>query len=237
MPQRQQQHRQQGGAAGSGGPRTNGGMNSGATSAAATLKKDTSGPATAVREDAALSSAVSPSAAAITTGGGCNDAKNTYNVPDNQQLFVGNIPPAATEQDLQDLFKQFGNVIGFRLQNSKTSSTGGVPGGKTSLPNFGFVLFDSPEPVRKLLGEGQKTQVLALPGKAPVTLNIEQKKPRTAGKGSRGGPSVGGRPPMTNGGGRRDYTTSGGDRRPPRTGMGARAQSGRHDGQVGPTQH
>lgn len=222
MPQRPQHNRQ----GGPGGPRTNG------MGGVGPVKKDVG--SASPREDS------TPVPTSAVPGG--NDTKNIYNVPDNQQLFVGNIPTTATEQDLQDLFKQFGNVIGFRLQNSKNSSSGGVTGGKGSLPNFGFVLFDSAEPVRKLLREGPKTQLLTLPGKPPAVLNVEQKKPRAGAKGSRGpgGASVSGRPPMTNGGGsggRREYST-GGDRRPPRSGMGGRGQSGSgHDGQVGPTQH
>lgn len=181
------------------------------------MKKD--GGSGLPREDANVSSL---------SGG--NDIKNTYNIPDNQQLFVGNIPTSATEQDLQDLFKQFGTVVGFRLQNSKNSA--GLPGGKPS-PNFGFVLFDSPEPVQMLLRDGMKTIELTLPSKQTVRLNIEEKKPRIGGKGPRGsgGPPRGGRMPLSNGGSnRRDYNNAGGDRRPPRTPMtgGGRSQTGGH---------
>ncbi|OQR77512.1 ras GTPase-activating protein-binding protein 1-like [Tropilaelaps mercedesae] len=222
MSQRPQQHRP----GGSGGPRTNG-MGGGAP-----IKKDACSASS--RDD----SAPTPTSALPASSG---DAKSIYNVPDNQQLFVGSIPTTATEQDLQDLFKQFGNVIGFRLQNSKNSSSSALTGGKTSVPNFGFVLFDSPEPVRSMLREGPTTVELILPGKPPARLNVEEKKARVGAKGARGSGGVprSGRLQMTNGGGsggRREYS-AGGDRRPPRSGMGNRGQTGMHDGQSGPTQH
>jgi cold-inducible RNA-binding protein len=50
------------------------------------------------------------------------------------KLYVGNIAPAATEQELQDLFAQHGAVLSARIMKDKFS---GEPRG------FGFVEMDS----------------------------------------------------------------------------------------------
>ncbi|CAG2244554.1 Ras GTPase-activating protein-binding protein 1,Ras GTPase-activating protein-binding protein 2 [Mytilus edulis] len=98
--------------------------------------------------------------------------------PDSHQLFVGNLPHNITEKELEDFFTKFGHVVELRI-NTKSS------GGK--LPNFGFVIFDSPEPVQSILSQKP------IKYNGEHRLNVEEKKPRGgAPGGGRGGPPRGG---------------------------------------------
>lgn len=102
--------------------------------------------------------------------------------PDSQQLFVGNLPHNITEKELKDFFEKYGPVVELRINNAK----GG--GGKlpvSNLKNFGFVVFDSPEPVQTILSQKP------IKYNGEHRLNVEEKKPRAAG-GGRGGPPRGG---------------------------------------------
>lgn len=86
--------------------------------------------------------------------------------PDNQQVFVGNLPQHLTDQDLIEFFEQYGKVLDFRI-NRKSGMSGNNVGQK----NFGFMAFDSPETVQKVLTS------------RPIymkkhRLNIEEKKPK-----------------------------------------------------------
>lgn len=98
-------------------------------------------------------------------GDGDSDSQNRRGsrFPDSHQLFVGNLPHNITEKELWDFFGKYGTVVELRI-NTKSS------GGK--LPNFGFVVFESPDPVQDILS------------KKPIMfngehrLNVEEKKPR-----------------------------------------------------------
>uniref|UniRef100_V5HCT0 Putative rasgap sh3 binding protein rasputin n=1 Tax=Ixodes ricinus TaxID=34613 RepID=V5HCT0_IXORI len=76
-------------------------------------------------------------------GGG---AKPQY--PDVQQVFVGNLPHSITEDQVRERFEEFGRVLEFRI-NPKPSSKM-TSGGKT-VPNCGFVIFDSAEAAQAVL--------------------------------------------------------------------------------------
>merc|ERR1711962_1086577 len=93
---------------------------------------------------------------------------------DRQQLFVGNLPTNITERELKEFFDQYGKVEELRI-NTKSG------GGK--LPNFGFVVFESPETVRQILNikasDGIKYN-------GEHRLNVEEKKAK-GGDGMRGG--------------------------------------------------
>ncbi|XP_005110087.2 ras GTPase-activating protein-binding protein 2 isoform X1 [Aplysia californica] len=101
---------------------------------------------------------------------------------DRQQLFVGNLPLNITERELKEFFEQYGKVEELRI-NTKSG------GGK--LPNFGFVVFESPETVKQILtikvNDGIKYN-------GEHRLNVEEKKPRINDgmRGGRGGMSRGG---------------------------------------------
>ncbi|KAK7111733.1 ras GTPase-activating protein-binding protein 2-like isoform X2 [Littorina saxatilis] len=142
-------------------------------------------------------------------GGGVG---NKY--PDNQQLFVGNLPHNISERELKVFFEHWGKVVELRI-NTKAS------GGK--LPNFGFVVFDSPEPVQDIL----KQKPIKFNGEH--RLNVEEKKPRgsegrPSGRGApRGGGPGGSRGGYSGGRGGGGIKTGGGFGRPndgERRGMG-----------------
>ncbi|XP_067850668.1 ras GTPase-activating protein-binding protein 2 isoform X2 [Heptranchias perlo] len=92
--------------------------------------------------------------------------------PDSHQLFVGNLPHDIDENELKDFFMSFGNVVELRI-NTKSS------GGK--LPNFGFVVFDDPDPVQRILS------AKPVMFRGEVRLNVEEKKTRAVREGERRG--------------------------------------------------
>lgn len=59
--------------------------------------------------------------------------------PDSHQLFIGNLPREVEKSELKDFFQIYGNVVELHINSC----------GK--LPNLGFVMFDNPEPVLKVL--------------------------------------------------------------------------------------
>lgn len=86
---------------------------------------------------------------------------------DNQQVFVGNLPQHLTDQELIDFFARFGKVLEFRINRK----TGGQGGNNLGQKNFGFMIFESPETVEKILAA------------RPIhmnkhRLNVEEKKPK-----------------------------------------------------------
>lgn len=97
---------------------------------------------------------------------------------DSQQLFVGNLPHNVSEKELRQFFGVYGTVVELRI-NTKSSS------GK--VPNFGFVVFDSPEPVQHILSN----KPIKFNGEH--RLNVEEKKPR----GSESRPIGRGPPPRS----------------------------------------
>lgn len=88
------------------------------------------------------------------------------NYPDAHQVFIGNLPQAFTDQEVVEFFERYGKVMEFRI-NRKT----GMGSNNVSQKNFGFMAFDGPEAVRKVLDS------------RPIfmnkwRLNIEEKKPK-----------------------------------------------------------
>ncbi|KAK6187522.1 hypothetical protein SNE40_005527 [Patella caerulea] len=116
-------------------------------------------------------------------GDGDNDSlsgRRMPRYPDSHQLFVGNLPHNILEKDLKSFFEHYGNVMELRI-NTKSG------GGK--VPNFGFVVFDSPEPVQQILSNKP------IRYNGDHRLNVEEKKPRGDGNrpsSGRGGMSRGG---------------------------------------------
>lgn len=86
------------------------------------------------------------------------------NAPDNHQVFIGNLPNNIKDDEVRNVFAKYGTILEIRL-NPK---------------NFGFVIFNSPEPVEQILNN------------RPIKIgnheiNIEEKKPSgTVGRGSGG---------------------------------------------------
>jgi hypothetical protein len=88
--------------------------------------------------------------------------------PDNQQIFVGNLPQHLSDQEITAFFEKFGAVIDFRI-NRKPASSHAV--NNLGQKNFGFMAFDKAETVQKVLS----ARPLSM-GKH--RLNIEEKKPK-----------------------------------------------------------
>lgn len=149
--------------------------------------------------------------------------------PDSHQLFVGNLPHNITERELKVFFERYGKVVELRI-NTKSS------GGK--LPNFGFVVFDAPDPVQDIL----KNRPIKYNGEH--RLNVEEKKPRgSEGRpsGGRGAPRGGGPGGVPRGGfgGRGGMKPGGGFGRPAdgeRRGMGGGMGGGSNAPRGGLTQ-
>ncbi|GIX83309.1 ras GTPase-activating protein-binding protein 2 [Caerostris extrusa] len=115
--------------------------------------------------------------------------------PDAQQLFVGNLTHSITEEELKNHFTQFGRVLDMRINTKQTQKIGG---GK--VPNFGFIVFEDPDSVQKVLSS------------RPIyfndhRLNVEEKKrpkdsSRIISSDNRIGPPRGGPAPRMGVGGR-----------------------------------
>jgi len=135
--------------------------------------------------------------------------------PDSHQLFVGNLPLDATEQELKEFFSEFGPVLELRINTKGAGPTG------QKVPNFGFVVFDSAEPVQKAL------QNKPLTFRGDYRINVEEKKARDGNGGSMGG-GMGdsGGPAMRGRGGGGDRRASAGRGGGPSRGMGGRGGMG-----------
>ncbi|XP_056899483.1 ras GTPase-activating protein-binding protein 1 [Takifugu flavidus] len=154
---------------------------------------------------------------------GESEGRRVVRYPDSQQLFVGNVPHDVDKNELKEFFENFGTVLELRINS----------GGK--LPNFGFVVFDDPEPVQKILSNRP------IKFRGDVRLNVEEKKTRSAREGDRrdqrprgpgglGGPRerIGG-----GGGGPRGPPSRGGLAQKPSfgSGRGAGSNEGRYSAQ------
>ncbi|GAB6028155.1 hypothetical protein CHUAL_002365 [Chamberlinius hualienensis] len=103
--------------------------------------------------------------------------------PDNQQLFVGNLPYDVDETALRKVFAEYGNVVDMRINTKPPMMKGGNLGGR----NFGFIVFDDPNTVTTILSTKQ-THYLG-----DLRLNVEEKKARVRMGNNDMRPSMGGR--------------------------------------------
>lgn len=88
-------------------------------------------------------------------------------VPDSQQIFVGNLPHAAGEEELKAEFSRFGKIVDIRINTAK-----GKTGPKGQVPNFGFITFEEESAVSRALS----ARPIHLHGEH--RLNVEEKKAR-----------------------------------------------------------
>lgn len=112
-------------------------------------------------------------------------SNSVANYPDSNQLFLGNLPLHATEEELKKLFSQYGTVADLRIhsKNNANNLKGAPPGNK--VPNYGFITFDDAASVKNVL---EKRPIMF---DAHLKLNVEEKKPRSrndTGSGPRSGP-------------------------------------------------
>ena len=93
-----------------------------------------------------------------------------------QKLYVGNLPFSATEDEVRDLFSQYGNVTSVNLISDRET---GRPRG------FGFVEIDDGEAaIQNLNGYDL--------GGRPLTVNEARERQGGGGGGGRGGGGGGG---------------------------------------------
>lgn len=67
---------------------------------------------------------------------------------DNFQLFLGNLPHFATEEELREIFSEFGQIVDLRIHskpNNKTGQPGRAP------PNYGFITYETQQGVQNCL--------------------------------------------------------------------------------------
>ncbi|XP_046667523.1 ras GTPase-activating protein-binding protein 1 isoform X1 [Homalodisca vitripennis] len=130
--------------------------------------------------------------------------------PDDHQLFLGNLPLNASENDLREVFKEFGNIVDLRIMSK--SNVKGQNGNK--VPNYGFIIFDSVQTVQHVLN----SRPIFFPGDMAVKLNVEEKKtkPRTdsGGRGGARSAPMGMRGSLSRGGQRGGFARGGGGLRP-----------------------
>ncbi|KAJ9578817.1 hypothetical protein L9F63_004967, partial [Diploptera punctata] len=123
---------------------------------------------------------------------------------DNHQLFMGNLPHHATEEDLKDLFGKFGTIIDLRIHSKSNSK--GVPGNR--VPNYGFIIFEDPSTVQHVLNSINQSLPIYFPNENGQKLNVEEKKTRPrqsmdSGRIGSGGDAIMGRAPSSGLGGSR----------------------------------
>lgn len=121
-------------------------------------------------------------------------SQNSYG-NDVHQLFLGNLPHAATEEELREIFSEFGTIVDLRVHN-KPPTKPGMVGGRTP-PNYGFITYDSQQSMQNCLQA--KPIYYPKDDKNGVVLNVEVKKvkdrptygsgrPTDNNRGSSGGP-------------------------------------------------
>ncbi|XP_066248720.1 ras GTPase-activating protein-binding protein 1 isoform X1 [Euwallacea similis] len=115
---------------------------------------------------------------------------------DANQLFLGNLPHTATEDELRDIFSDYGMIVDLRV-HSKPPLAGSKPNqGGRAPPNYGFITYESQQSVAACLA----ARPIYYPKNDPsgTQMNVEEKKnkERDGGRQSYGG--NGGRPGIDN---------------------------------------
>merc|ERR1719367_413988 len=133
--------------------------------------------------------------------------------PDGQQLFVGNLPHNCTDDDLRELFGQYGKVADIRISNKGAAQSKQQPAG-TRVPNFGFVSFEEARAVQKVLSHLERKPIFLYDNHR---LNVEERKTKIRSENSvgdriSGGGPMGGSLSESRGGGRGHHHGGGGGR-------------------------
>lgn len=74
-------------------------------------------------------------------------SSNANQYGDNHQLFLGNVPHHATEEELTQMFAKFGTVVDLRIHSKSVQK---MPGARAP-QNYGFITYDDPEAVQNCL--------------------------------------------------------------------------------------
>lgn len=89
------------------------------------------------------------------------------------QLFLGNLPTSATEEELKQMFSVFGKIADLRILTKPPAKSGNRP-----VPNYGFITFEDPQSAIKL----QEAQPIFYPNlndKTGQKINVEHKIRKT----------------------------------------------------------
>ncbi|XP_050349013.1 ras GTPase-activating protein-binding protein 2 isoform X2 [Nymphalis io] len=102
-----------------------------------------------------------------------NPSESGRRYSDAQQLFLGNLPHSATEEELRALFARFGTVAELRVHSKPAAP------GAPRHPNYGFITYESAQAAAECLNAAP----LFFPAEgegagAGVKLNVEEKKTR-----------------------------------------------------------
>lgn len=68
---------------------------------------------------------------------------------DANQLFLGNLPHTATEDDLREIFLEFGQIIELRILSKPVNYKGQA--GARAPPNYGFITYENQQAVQNCL--------------------------------------------------------------------------------------
>lgn len=71
---------------------------------------------------------------------------NNNNLEGNNQLFLGNLPTRATEEELRQMFSVFGKITDLRIHNKPQQKNSQ----NRPVPNYGFITFEDPASALKL---------------------------------------------------------------------------------------
>jgi len=71
---------------------------------------------------------------------------------DAHQLFLGNLPHNASENDLRQVFERYGRVAELRVHSKSNDRCKGPQAGNNArVPNYGFITFEDQQVVTKVL--------------------------------------------------------------------------------------
>lgn len=95
---------------------------------------------------------------------------------DAHQLFLGNLPHNASENDLRQVFERYGRVAELRVHSKTNDRCKGPPGSNNAarVPNYGFITFEDQQVVTKVLS----SLPIYYPDESGQKLNVEEKKVR-----------------------------------------------------------
>ncbi|XP_011882052.1 PREDICTED: ras GTPase-activating protein-binding protein 2 isoform X2 [Vollenhovia emeryi] len=95
---------------------------------------------------------------------------------DAHQLFLGNLPHNASENDLRQVFERYGRVAELRVHSKSNDRCKGPQGGNNTarVPNYGFITFEDQQVVTKVLS----SLPIYYPDESGQKLNVEEKKVR-----------------------------------------------------------
>lgn len=69
-----------------------------------------------------------------------------YNQEGSCQLFIGNLPTKATDEELKQMFQVFGKIVDLRIHTKPPQKNSN----NRPVPNYGFVTFEDPASALKL---------------------------------------------------------------------------------------